>query len=232
MNAIKFDFQFDTEKILHELRTIEKSFNTIHSIKIKENDLKGLHLITPLSNGEKDKRGFSYQITPELDKSPYLQSVLDTFQCDKFTFRIHNLVSKGRIELHRDTGSGLLSNIVRIHIPVTTNDDIYFYVDGKRVIMKNGECWFANITLPHEVENRSNNDRLQLMIDCDLNEWWKNILMKHGMDLDKINIWDNHTLKELQSIKENFLNMDNEHSQVLVAEINTAISKKNSFYSL
>ena len=226
MNAIQFDFQFDAQKILQELQAIKNSFNTIHSIRIKENDLKGFHLIEPSPNGKKDERGLTYQTTPELDKSPYLQSILDTFQCDKFTFRIHNLVSKGKIELHRDTGSGLLSNIVRIHIPVTTNDEVYFYVDGERVCMKNGECWHANVTLPHEVENRSNNDRLQLMIDCDLNEWWKNILKKHGVELNEISLWDSHTLKELQAIKENFLMMETDASQELIKELDLAIAKK------
>jgi len=129
--------------------------------------------------------------------------------------------------LHRDSDRGLTHNIVRIHIPITTNDEVYFYVNEERIQMQNGECWFADITQLHEVENRSEEDRLQLMIDCDLNDWWRNILKEKGLQFEEISIWNNHTLKELQFMKENLLIMGKDHNQELLEKIDLEIALKS-----
>ena len=226
MNAVQLPFQFDAQRIEQELQTISASFNSILSERIKGNKLKGIHLIIPNLEGEKDINGHSYHSSPELDKCPYLQSILETFQCDKFIYRIHNLTTKGKIELHRDSQRGLSNRIVRIHIPVTTNKAVHFHVNGERIYMKNGECWFADITQPHEVENRSDTDRLQLMIDCDLNDWWEHILEKHGIQLKKNSGWGNYTLEELQLMKENFLIMGTDLAQRFLIKINLEIEEK------
>ncbi len=226
MNAIQFNFKFDVQQIQQELESIATSFNSIHSLKIKENDLNGIHLITPAPEGKKNSKGYTYRRTDELKQCPYLQSILDTFQCDKLVYRVHNLRAKGKIELHRDLGRGLVNKIVRIHIPVTTNEEVYFYVNGERVLMQNGECWLANITELHEVENRSDTDRLQLMIDCDLNDWWESILREHGVQLEETSGLQSHTLEELKQMKENFLLMGIELDQTIIKEINLAIDVK------
>lgn len=225
MNAIRFSYQFDAQRIWQELQAIEQSFDTIHSIRIKENKLQGMHLITPNRDGEKDGNGFSYRLTAELKQSPYLQSILDTFQCDKFIFRVHNLKAKGEIKLHRDLGRGLQDRIVRIHIPVTSNEEVYFYVNGERVQMQNGECWFADITQFHEVENRSDTDRLQLMMDCELNEWWENILKEHGVQLEEISEWSHYSVEELKSMKESFQAAGSSFNDAL-KKIDVAIADK------
>ena len=224
MNAIQFQFQFDVPRIQQELEVISTSFKPIFSSKIKEDKLTGMHLIVPAPEGKKNSKGFTYHTTSELNQCPYLQSILDTFQCDKFTYRVHNLSAKGKIELHRDTDRGLSSKIVRIQIPVTTNEEVYFYVNGERISMKNGECWFADITQPHEVENRSDTDRLQLMIDCDLNDWWEDILKEQGVKLQDGSEWDNYNLGELRSIRENFLNMGIGLDQPLIEGVDMAIA--------
>ncbi len=204
MNAIQFPFQFDAQRIHGELLAISSAFQTIHSNKIEEERLQGMHLIRPSINGQKDDHGYTYQLSKELKQSPYLQSILDFFPCDKLQFRIHNLQAKGAISLHRDSDRGLTSGIVRIHIPVTTNPSIYFYVNGERILMQNGECWYADITQLHEVENRSDTDRLQLMIDCQLNDWWKNLLSEQGLDSSFYSKWNKHSLEELVTMKTEF----------------------------
>lgn len=228
MKAIRFPFHFDTTRIRQELEVIATSFAPINSIKIKKDHLQGIHLITPAPGGAKDERGFSYLSTPELDQSPYLQSILNTFQCDKFIYRVHNLKAKGKINLHRDADRGLVNNIVRIHIPVTTNDEVYFYVEGERVCMQNGECWFADITQLHEVENRSDTDRLQLMIDCNLNDWWENILIEHGVDLDADLEWTSHSLENLQAMKANYAQLASDLNSEILDKIDRAIARKTA----
>jgi len=39
--------------------------------------------------------------------------------------------------------------------------------------MKKGECWVLDPNYPHTVDNTGQEDRIHLMIDCKLNEWWR-----------------------------------------------------------
>lgn len=217
MNAVKFPFEFDVKRIASELEKISDGFEPIFSLHIKDFDLMGTHLIIP-----NPKEGeLSYLETDELKKSPYLKEVLDSFPSDKLIYRVHKLIAGGKINLHHDAGRGLKNGIVRIHIPLTSNDQNFFYVDDERVQMKNGECWWANITKPHHVENRSNTDRLQLMIDCEMNDWWEERLREEGIELKADQQYEGHSLQTLKAIRSTLiaLNTDSRTLEELEASI-------------
>ena len=141
-------------------------------------------------------------------------------------YRVHNLRAKGKIALHRDSDRGLINRIVRIHIPVTSNEQVYFHVNEERVQMQNGECWFADITQLHEVENRSDTDRLQLMIDFELNDWWKNIFANRGFQIQQDSGWEQHSIEQLQQMKENLSMLKVQPEGGLLEKIEQAISAK------
>ena len=42
--------------------------------------------------------------------------------------------------------------------------------------MQEGECWYLDLSLPHRVQNRSNVDRIHLVVDCLLNDWLRAII--------------------------------------------------------
>lgn len=86
------------------------------------------------------------------------------------------LEAGGEIHEHRDADVGLRHEEVRLHVPVTTNDDVDFRLDGMRVVMRPGECWYLNLTLPHSVANRGATDRVHLVIDAVANEWLRDLL--------------------------------------------------------
>jgi len=44
-------------------------------------------------------------------------------------------------------------------------------VAGERVILREGECWYVNTSLPHRVANLGQTDRIHLVIDCEVNGW-------------------------------------------------------------
>jgi len=223
MNAIRFNFQFDAQKMAQELKNISSAFEPIYSRSTQDGKLMGIHLIT--SALDEEKTG-AYRATQELKQSPYLQSVLDTFKCNKFNFRVHNLISGGKITLHRDHGKSIKDRVIRIHVPVTTNEDIYFYVNGERIQMQNGECWLADISKEHEVENRSSTDRMQLMIDCDLNEWWEKVLAEHGVEVPSVSNWSRLRLEDLLAMKEHLLAMGATANKELLEELSEEIGRK------
>lgn len=65
---------------------------------------------------------------------------------------------------------------MRLHVPVITSAEVIFFLDAHRIEMKAGECWYLDLSLPHWVENRSSTDRVHLVIDCEVNDWLREIL--------------------------------------------------------
>ena len=51
---------------------------------------------------------------------------------------------------------------LRVHIPITTNDQSNWIIDGEEYHMKPGWAYLVNTTLPHSVENRGNTNRIHL----------------------------------------------------------------------
>jgi hypothetical protein len=74
------------------------------------------------------------------------------------------LKSNSKILEHRDTGKGL-EITKRIHIPIVTNTNVIFKVNGELKNMKEGEMWQINNQLFHSVTNNSDYDRIHLIID-------------------------------------------------------------------
>ena len=206
MNSIKLPFKFDADRMKQELGSISDSFQLIKNA-YTGNSLFGMHLILPNKDGIANEKGETYYMSEELKKCPYLQKVLNTFQCDKFTFRTQNLKPGGKIEKHNDGDKGLNSNIVRLNIPVSTNEHVYTYFNNERILMKNGECWLFDVTKVHEMENKSNETRWHIMIDCDLNDWWKDILQNCGIDFSEVSEYESYSIENLQEMKESFSRM-------------------------
>ncbi|MFT6000370.1 MAG: hypothetical protein ACI81P_002831 [Neolewinella sp.] len=57
MNAIRFNFQFDVQKMAQELRDLTAYFETIYSRSTQDNMLQGIHLITSVAGGRWQTNG-------------------------------------------------------------------------------------------------------------------------------------------------------------------------------
>ena len=64
---------------------------------------------------------------------------------------------------------------MRLHIPVITNPDVEFLLNGTSVVMNEGECWYLRLSDPHSVANRGRTARVHLVIDATVNPWLKDI---------------------------------------------------------
>ena len=65
---------------------------------------------------------------------------------------------------HRDSGD-YLNTVRRFHIPIITNENVSYTVNGEKINMKEGECWEINNRKPHSVDNDSSEDRIHLLVD-------------------------------------------------------------------
>jgi hypothetical protein len=119
--------------------------------------------------------------TPLLARCPCVREVLNALPCPHQAVRFLRLKAGSSIKEHRDHELGFEDGEVRLHIPVITNSGVEFVLNGVRVIMNEGECWYLNVNLPHRVANRGATDRIHLVIDCVVNDWLRELLMAtHG----------------------------------------------------
>ncbi|MES2923639.1 MAG: aspartyl/asparaginyl beta-hydroxylase domain-containing protein [Verrucomicrobiota bacterium] len=114
--------------------------------------------------------------TPFLKEVPYLQSVLASFQCPLQSVRLMRLTPGSEIKEHCDHDLSAEFGQVRLHIPITTNPDVDFFLNGTHVPMRPGSCWYLRLADPHAVRNRGTTDRVHLVIDATLNGWLANQL--------------------------------------------------------
>jgi Aspartyl/Asparaginyl beta-hydroxylase len=178
VNVLKLPFTFDPAKLKEDLLKINESEWYPHFNKsYYEGEWSGVALRAPAGAqhpiqklsplpGIKD-----FTDTGTLDKCDYFKLILNNFKCPLKSVRLLKLKPGSIIKEHSDAFLAFEEGEARIHIPVQTNFDIYFFLNGKRIIMNEGETWYLNFNLKHKIENRSSFDRIHLVLDCDVNEW-------------------------------------------------------------
>lgn len=182
-------FQFDVEKLKGDLAKCQ-AFDFLPNY-IKEN-YQGDKYILPLRSihGELNRVAalpnstHLYQNTKALNACPYFQEVIQTFECVKESIRLMNLAAGKHINEHTDDGSGYEDGYFRIHVPIITNEEVIFTLNGEDLKMQAGSAWYANINLPHSVQNKGKSDRIHLVIDCLRNDWSDKLFAKMGYDFE------------------------------------------------
>ena len=173
MKSLKLPFEFDASIIKQEIAQFSKSeYSDIYNPSVTLETLWLKHLIVPIGSPEK---GVTFVPTDSLKKCPYLLSIFNTFECQTETFRIHTLDGGASIKPHHDSGYSFEQGKVRLHIPIQTNDQVEILLENERVLMKEGECWYCNFNILHEVHNKSDEPRVHLILDCMVNDWMKGV---------------------------------------------------------
>lgn len=112
-----------------------------------------------------------FQDAPALAACGYFRRVLAAFACEVRSARLMRLTPGSIIKEHTDLDLGVESGSARVHIPVVTNPDVEFLLNGARVEMKAGEAWCLRLGDPHAVANRGTTDRVHLVLDLAVNDW-------------------------------------------------------------
>lgn len=114
--------------------------------------------------------------TPILDRCPYFREVLATFPCPLLAVRLMQLTPGSIIKEHADYDLSFEDGVVRLHIPVITNLDVDFRLNGRRLAMTPGSCWYLRLSDPHSVANRGTSSRVHLVIDATVDDWIAGVL--------------------------------------------------------
>ena len=177
-NKLNEDFRFNFIKSydVEELSTIVSKFDTEWRLDTsRQNQPNSVHMNTNTYYIRSFKPGWEphekLTVFP-LANSVYVLSIVDKIIKDL------ELVHDGRVSLamivkllpdsdiipHADE-SKYLGVVRRHHIPLKTNEEVLFHIDGESINMKVGECWEINNSRVHHVTNNSNEDRVHLIID-------------------------------------------------------------------
>ena len=104
--------------------------------------------------------------------------ILDKIPAETERVRLMKLEAGTKLSKHTDKVDKEIKNgeIVRLHIPIITNEQVTMitWLETKiptKFKMKKGECWWLDVSKPHQVLNESEIDRVHLVIDVYVNNF-------------------------------------------------------------
>lgn len=185
-DRIQIPLFFDVDKMLEEIKAMEfQDFVYYKTLPLRA----PAHIIDssipfpPPADDYADGSWTEWLDSKELKNAPYFTSVIDTFrEHTKVTLvRLLRLAPGAVVKEHTDPTLGLQihKSVIRLTIPILTNDQVEFFLNGTTVPMKPGECWYLRLTDPHQVNNPGTTERINLTIDMIPNDWVKKLILDH-----------------------------------------------------
>ncbi|WP_025113425.1 aspartyl/asparaginyl beta-hydroxylase domain-containing protein [Pseudomonas sp. H1h] len=99
------------------------------------------------------------------------QGGLRDLSLDIVSARLLRLGPGGRIHEHRDYDLDGPDADLRLHIPLLSPPAVDFWLEGQRMPMAAGECWFLDLARAHRVDNFDTSARVHLVLDCRPGSW-------------------------------------------------------------
>ncbi|WP_065257447.1 aspartyl/asparaginyl beta-hydroxylase domain-containing protein [Pseudomonas bananamidigenes] len=104
------------------------------------------------------------------------QQALRDLPVEIVSARLLRLGPGGQIHEHRDYDLDGENADLRLHIPLLSPPAVDFWLDGLRMPMAAGECWFLDLARPHRVDNRDSTARIHLVLDCRPGAWLERMI--------------------------------------------------------
>jgi hypothetical protein len=95
---------------------------------------------------------------------PILDELKKYYDYNFHTSFMARLNPKGNIGIHEDCGDFLM-RAHRIHVPLKTNENVIYYIDGKNYYWKRGFIYEFDNSLNHGVMNNSDQERIHLVLN-------------------------------------------------------------------
>lgn len=177
-DSVRLPFEFDAIRLGSDLERLANHAWIDHLVRQNyEGDWSVIPLRMPAGATHPvmmiyaDPCATRFEDAPALGHAAYLKEVLAYFRCPLQTARLMRLTPGSLIREHRDHDLAAEWGMARIHVPLTTNADVDFRLNGQRVTMAPGEVWYLRLSDPHSVVNRGTTDRVHLVIDCVVDDW-------------------------------------------------------------
>ena len=131
----------------------------------------------PILQGFAIEGGSLWQNLPCLNASRNLLKLLETVQCPLKSVRLMRLAPGAQIKPHRDRELAWEFGEARLHLPLCTDPNVHFVIDGETIPMQAGELWYMNADREHSVTHNGIVERIHLVIDCEVDHWLKNAIV-------------------------------------------------------
>jgi hypothetical protein len=182
----KLSLAFDADRLVEDLGRLSTADWHVHELTGVPY-IKGRYLIAQLIAAHGSARDIStwesadFRPTPVLEKCPYFLEVVSHFNCPTSRVRLMRMEPGALLEEHVDQVNVRADfQLARFHVPIVTNPDATFLLDGKQVTMAPGECWYVDVALPHGAANRGSDARIHLVLDCVVNSFVNDLV---GFDI-------------------------------------------------
>lgn len=182
-DRIKLPFTFDVAKLQEEVTALRLNnyiYYDVLPLRSPAHMVDSSIQPPPPADDYADGSWTDWLDTEGLKNSPYLSSVVDTFRkhTDVTLVRLLRLSPKAEVKEHTDPTLGLHihKSVIRLTIPVFTNEQVEFYLNNEIVPLQAGECWYLRLTDPHRILNYSDVERINLTIDMIPNEWVRDLI--------------------------------------------------------
>jgi hypothetical protein len=220
--AVRLPVYTDQKLLLKDLAICETENwkNHFHD-KVYTGKWNSVALYSPSGNREDifTESNETFKPTPLLESCSYFREVLDSMLFVKQSVRLLRLGAKAEIKTHRDLRLSYPNGIFRLHIPLSTDDQVDFIIAGDRVVMNPGECWYGDFNQPHSVNNRGEQDRIHLVIDGERNEWTDSLFESAGYDFQADANYHQHDDATKAKVIEELLAMDTPTSRSLAKQL-------------
>lgn len=170
MRTARLPWRFDTAAALAEVNALPASLWRTHFNEGRhDGGWQALALRSapeaPIDIVPIDVAASGYANTPALEQCPTLCAMLDTMALPWKSVRLMQLLPGCEIKEHTDAGVCAARGEARLHVPLQTGEQVFFHVDGERIPLRAGECWYVDVSLPHRVRNRGSQPRVHLVAD-------------------------------------------------------------------
>lgn len=119
-----------------------------------------------------------FEDTPFIQHTPYIASLLKRFSCAIDSVRLMKLAPGSVIKEHQDHDLDIAQGVARLHIPIITNPNIDFRLNGSQVTMHEGQCWYLRLSDRHSVSNNGQQARVHLVLDVRVNPWFLSLIQQ------------------------------------------------------
>jgi len=177
-DRVRLPLAFDPVPLAADIATLERGDWTEHFVK---QNYEGEWSVLPLRASATAKHPIQmiypapgvteFVDTPWRARFPALSSVVDAFRSPVRTVRLMRLAAGSVIKEHEDLDLDVADGFARIHVPIVTNPDVDFRLNGERVIMAPGEAWYLRLADRHSVVNGGTTARIHLVIDLVVDAW-------------------------------------------------------------
>lgn len=229
---IRFSIRFDVERLTQDLSRVLESnwvphFNTggytgnWKAIPLYAKDGDAGNIFVPMED-----ETTVLKETDVMKDCAYFREVVQYFQFPILSVRLLRLEVGAEIKPHKDHKLGYEDDQFRLHIPIVTNPEVSFILDGERLNMQPGECWYANVNFEHSVANHGTIDRVHLVIDGIRNAWSDAFFFaevpKESLDIQHT---ESHSAGTLQRIIEELESHPETANQELIATLKAQLKE-------